>query len=191
MLDVFFSISFVNAMIFGVESLLILTGLPLAIIMLGIAYQTDILPPDMCIHGTLSLIVIFKLMIMMDFLQFCSHVLEHRIHSKSHAQHHMHIRPCALDAFKTGCLDAVVSFMLPLFISLWAVRPNKSCAALFGAGYSIWLQFIHSENSYALSLHSKIFVTPRYHRTHHGHPQKNLGHIFVVWDWLYGSICHL
>lgn len=187
MLDVFLSISLLSVSVFGVRSVTVSTGIPFASALLGCTYLLHFLPPEMYVHGPVSIVTAFEMMIAVDFIQFVAHTLEHRFHLKSHAQHHANIKPCASDAFKTGWTDALLGLMLPLFTSLWIVRPNKTTAALFGGAYALWLQFIHSNTPLALSFDSALLVTPRYHRIHHKHPRKNFAHIFVFWDRVWGS----
>lgn len=187
MLDVFLFITFMNIWFFGAHSFFVKTGFPLALLLLGLSYYIHILPPEMYTHGPPQISSIVLMMISIDLIQFVSHVLEHRMHLKSHSRHHIHTDPQTINAFETGWVDAILGLMVPLLISLWLTRPNKTSAALFGGGYAMWLQFIHSNHPRALQFGSSILVSPRYHRLHHKHPQQNFGHIFVIWDWLYGT----
>ena len=187
MWDVFLFIALTNTLVFGVRSFFVKTGLPLALLLLWISYCAQFLPPEMYTHGPTRVSSMASMMTCMDIIQFVTHVIEHRAHFKSHSRHHAHTDPSAIHAFQTGWADAMVGLMIPLLISLWLTRPNKTSAALFGGGSAAWLQCIHSDHPRALKLRSKIFVTPQYHRLHHKHPQQNFGHIFVVWDWMCGT----
>jgi hypothetical protein len=87
------------------------------------------------------------------------------------------VRPTESDAFATGWVDAFVQLLVPLFISLVLVRPNRCTAILFGLLYSHWLVYIHS----TLPDHAMRFlVTPSYHKQHHLKPGTNFSHVFAM-----------
>ena len=187
MWDVFLVIAAANACVFGFRALFVIPGLGFAGCLLGTFGALGFLPPEMEHHGLVSFYHLIWMAVLQDGVQFVIHVWEHRCHLRSHNRHHKNVHPCSLDAFHTGWIDAIVQLMAPLGVTLWAIRPNKTTAGVFGACYSLWLQWIHADDPASLKLHSKVFVTPAFHRRHHTHPYTNLGHVLVWWDWLYGT----
>ena len=187
MLDVLVFIGLVNVSFFGLYSLFVLPGLLLAGCVLAAYAYFDLLPSTMWTHGRPSFYDCLQMAIIQDGIQFCLHMLEHRFHFQSHRVHHRHVHPTSLDAFHTGTMDGLIQLVLPLWITLHVVEPNKTSAALFGTCYALWLQWIHADNTFALKLRSKFFVTPTFHRRHHTHPCTNFGHILTLWDWLCGT----
>ena len=136
------------------------------------------------LHGQPLLSEIISLTILVDFIQFNLHLLEHKLHFKSHSIHHRKTTPSCCDAFHTGIFDAALQLVLPIYIAICVVDPNKTSLIAFGCFYAYWLQWIHSNSPYALSIKSSFFVTPSYHRIHHQQPTKNLSHVFIIWDQL-------
>lgn len=187
MWDVFLLIATVNASVFGLRALFVMPGLCFAGCVLAMFGALGGLPVEMDDHGLVSLYNLVCMAVLQDGIQFAIHVGEHRCHLRSHNIHHKNVHPCSLNAFQTGWVDAIVQLIVPLGVTLWAIRPNKTTAGVFGAWYSLWLQWIHADDPASLKLHSRVFVTPAFHRRHHTHPYTNLGHVLVCWDQLTGT----
>lgn len=187
MWDVLFGISAVNAFVFGVRSLCVVPGFGLAGCVLAVLGTFEALPAEMQHHGIVSLFDLICMGVLQDGLQFFVHIGEHRSHNTSHKIHHENVHPHSRDAFHTGWVDALTQLLVPLCVTLWSVRPNKTTAGAFGLLYALWLQWIHADDALSLKLRSRVFVTPTFHRRHHTHPNCNFGHILVFWDWMLGT----
>lgn len=184
MLDAILFIAFWNCTLFGLESVIVLPGLPFAFAIFGCMYFLNAFPEKTYLHDQPLLLEIIALTILVDFIQFNLHLLEHKLHFKSHSIHHRKTTPSCCDAFHTGIFDAALQLVLPIYIAICVVDPNKTSLITFGCFYAYWLQWIHSNSPYALSIKSSFFVTPSYHRIHHQQPTKNLSHVFILWDQL-------
>ena len=171
-----------------------LSGYPLAGILIAIAWFSCMFPPECyeyapSMHDTFSNSVLSALMTtcVADFVQFWVHMATHRkllgerLYA-AHAIHHTHTHPTPINAFHTGVADAVAQLMLPLFLAVWVVRPDRSGLLLFGMAYSHWLTFLHSAPNASRDaiLHRMGLVSPSRHARHHTHPRESYAHVF---DW--------
>ena len=185
-----------SALLFGPGVLSVHTGFPLAFSLLWIAWITHLLPPEVY-HwmpgegGTSVLLEVTNLVLVTDALQYVMHRAGHTAWRGSHGVHHRHTHPTARDAFVTGLVDAVLQLLVPIYASLWFLRPCRVATSAFGVGYGLWLQWIHcapasapSDTDVPMALR---FVTPAYHHVHHVRPNKHYGHVLCIWDWLGGT----
>lgn len=159
------------------------TGIPLLFLLFMISFYTNMFPSNVYNYSIPSVVEIVSMIITTDFLQFLVHVGTHKklfgkIVYDSHNIHHKEKNPQPKDAFSTGILDAIVQLVIPLYISICIIKPNKCSVTLFGLMYSQWLLFIHSDKI----AFSNYLVSPEYHKTHHKKPDTNFSHIFPIWD---------
>lgn len=184
--DVLLYLSLPSSICWGVESLYKpLTGLPLAFLFTGSLWSFNLLPLETYKHGSISYYKTLEISIILDFLQYLFHNLAHKVWTASHAIHHTKTNPTHKDAFYTGTADAIYQLLVPLYITICFARPNKSTIIFFGFLYSNWLKFIHTSVKIDLG---PIFITPSYHLIHHKNPSKNFGHIYKIWDKIFGTI---
>ena len=163
------------------------TGYPLLLGCVGVGTCLKVLPASVLEHGAPSLWHTLLLLVLVDGLQYLVHAAAHRFALSHHVRHHRHTRPTAADAFDTGPADALVQLVVPLFVAMHVVAPNRTSLLLFGSAYAAWLQFLHTHPVDWPSLRRIGLVTPRYHHVHHQRPRKNLSHVFTTWDWLGGT----
>lgn len=183
MADIVLLIAVVNGGVYGVNGFREHPqGIPLAMAAFAGLYAADALPKELQDTGPLRPPALAALLVLQDALQFGAHVVLHRAGSRSHAIHHTRVAPTVRDAFHAGFVDVVLQLLLPVFASLWAVRPNRATAAVFGAAYAVWLQWIHADDEWSLSWRSRWLVTPAFHREHHKSPSTNFGHLLTLWD---------
>tara|TARA_B100001989_G_C24544689_1_gene469951 strand:+ start:2198 stop:2797 length:600 start_codon:yes stop_codon:yes gene_type:complete len=164
------------------------TGIPLLFLLFMIAFYNNMFPGNVYNYGIPSVAEIVSMTITTDFLQFLVHVGTHKkIFGKlvydSHNIHHKEKNPQPKDAFSTGVLDAIVQLIIPLYISICMIDPNRCSVILFGLLYSQWLLFIHSDKE----AFSTYLVSAEYHKKHHKKPDTNFSHIFPIWDLLYSQ----
>ena len=160
------------------------TGIPMLFSLFMFAFYTNMFPSNVYEYSTPSVIEIVIMTVSTDFLQFLVHVGTHKkmfgkLVYDSHNIHHKEKNPKPKDAFSTGVLDAVIQLIIPLYITICMVNPNRCSVTLFGLMYSQWLLFIHSDKKVC----SSYLVSAEYHKKHHVKPDTNFSHIFPVWDF--------
>lgn len=184
--DVILAFSAYNIIFWGIDSLFKpIQGFPLAFASIASAWYLNILPKETYILDLPEYLKISKLTITLDFLQYISHLMAHHIWKQSHAIHHTKTSPTYKDAFYTGYTDAFCQLLIPLYFSIWIVKPNKITITMFGILYSHWLRVIHSDLKIDTG---PLFIDPEYHVIHHKNPTKNIGHIYIIWDLIFGTI---
>ena len=157
----------------GVGVLRPLSGIPLFLMCLAFAFYFDVLPSECYEYSNLSpgsLLQMTSLVVFTDIVQCMIHILMHtksapRFVRHSHSIHHRVKNPTPNESFQTGIVDSLLQLLLPLYISLWVVRPCRVSAIIFGSLYSAWLVYIHSQ----LPDHPfpNVLVTPSHHARHH------------------------
>ena len=142
----------------------------------------DILAPINWLHILAQLIIV-------DFLMFMIHIIEHRFLYKIHKPHHHQTNPILFNAFQGHILDTCALIIIPLFITSQIVPANTWSYIIFGIIFSNHLLLIHSEYSHPFDpiLHSIGIMTARDHNIHHSHFKYNFGHFFRIWDLLNGT----
>ena len=186
-MDAVLTVATANVCVYGYRALVDpYSGFPLAGIMLGFASEFGCLPTSIYVTRVYDIYAseITLLFLLVDALQYMTHICSHRIFYSSHKLHHAYKTPTPADAFKTGIVDAVFQLLLPIVVAIHILETSRGSLIFFGSSYSIWLQFIHSQHAFQ----SYIFVSPKYHHVHHRNPTKNYGHLFTVWDYLFGTI---
>jgi len=161
------------------------TGMPLLFSVLACAWYTHLLPSSVYFHGFPNILHIFILTLLVDFMQFFMHLASHkkifgsRVYS-AHNEHHKAKDPMPKDAFTTGLIDAMLQLILPMYVSICMIEPNRTTIIIFGLLYSQWLLYIHSQYPEL----SQLLVSPKYHKEHHKNLKVNLAHVFPIWDHL-------
>ena len=177
----------VNAIVYDYRVVLHpFSGFPIAAMALGAAIYLDLVSDSIRVTSMtdVSFSETAMLFLFVDCLQYFTHLLSHRCFYASHKLHHVHTSPTHRDAFSTGLFDATFQLMFPILAAINLIEPTRGSLVAFGTGYSVWLQFIHSDRKWC----SSIWVTPQYHRVHHRHPTKNFGHIFTIWDRVFKTV---
>ena len=187
----------INALMWGWRSVVRgpPTGLPLACAVLGIALCAGWLPA-LPTHTAWSGVAngAIDLCVGVDAAQYAVHRwLAHSSWRASHGVHHRHMRPDPTTAFVTGWVDATFQLLVPVIATTWIVRPPRSALVVFGAFYSVWLQWIHRGPAPLWHSHAWeravtwVCVTPAFHARHHANPACNFGHVLTVWDMVLGT----
>lgn len=158
-----------------------LSGMPLLFSVFFALWTCDLFPVEMQVYQQPCLGKWTAAMFLTDLLQTFIHVATHRMWLgskifKAHGVHHTHKRPTPRDAFHTGAIDSFVQVLLPVFVVLHIVRPDRFTAVLYGLCYSQWLLYIHSDWPPSPS---KWLVSPEYHRRHHEHPTGHFSHLIA------------
>ncbi len=129
-----------------------------------------------------------------DFTIFFSHWVRHKIPPlwHIHAIHHSETALNPATLFREHPLDPVVNSVItyaPMALlggSIWA-------GTLLVVYTVVWGLYTHSDLPMSWGPLKYVFITPAYHRIHHSieprHWDKNFGHIFTLWDWLFGTAC--
>ena len=189
MWDAFIIISFFS--LFWYKSLkeIPISGIPLLFLFLAFSFYGNFFPKNVYFYNTPSIFEFSSMVVATDFLQFLIHTGTHKkVFGKliydSHNIHHREKNPQPKDAFSTGFLDAFIQLIIPLYISILLVKPNRCSVILFGLLYSQSLFLIHSDKKAFLS---KYLVSAEYHKKHHKNPDTNFSHILPVWDFLYSQ----
>ena len=135
--------------------------------------------------GGINYIHVALQLLMVDFLQYAMHRLEHivggRLYQISHKPHHRHTIPKLFDAFDGSAGDTFLMILIPLFFTAQLVHTNVWSYMAFGSLYANWLCLLHSE--YVMpwdNLFRKIgFGTSSDHHVHHALQKYNFGHLFM------------
>jgi squalene/oxidosqualene cyclase-like protein len=136
--------------------------------------------------------VLLQLMIT-DGIQFLMHLGEHRVHpdlyKRSHKPHHEFKSPILADAFDGSVPDTTVMILIPLVCAAHLVPANVWSYMAFGSIYGNYLCLIHSEFAHPFDRLMRLLCvgTASDHHVHHRKFVYNYGHIFMLWDRLYGS----
>ncbi len=162
-----------------------ITGMPLLFGLLAFAWYMHLLPSSVYFYGNPHLLHLSILFISVDFIQFALHFAFHKkifglyVYG-AHNIHHKVKDPTPKDAFSTGFLDSIIQLILPIYLGILFVEPNRTTVILFGLLYSQWLLYIHSDWSEL----SRYLVSPKYHKKHHQNLEINFAHVLPLWDHL-------
>lgn len=92
----------------------------------------------------------------------------------------------ARTSFTHLCLFAIPQIFIGYYL-LNLSTLQVGIALSFGVAINIWL---HANLWVNLGFLGEVFVTPNYHRIHHGAEgltDKNLGFVFTIWDRMFGT----
>ncbi len=143
-------------------------------------------------HGLQSAFKIISARVLADFCLYWVHRGMHRTGTmwRTHMFHHSieHLwwlsgsRTSVTHLFLFAFPQVIIAYYL-FGMSAW----EAGIAFSFGVVVNIW---IHTNLWVSSSPLEWLFITPNYHRVHHGSRgllQKNLGFVFTVWDRVFGT----
>lgn len=132
--------------------------------------------------------------VLTDFSLYWVHRAMHgRLLWPTHRFHHSIGEIWWLSGARTSFTHLCLFAAPQIFIAYYLLDLSTSqigMALSFAVGINIWL---HANIRVNLGLFEEVFVTPTYHRIHHGAEglmDKNLGFVFTIWDRMFGTyIC--
>jgi sterol desaturase/sphingolipid hydroxylase (fatty acid hydroxylase superfamily) len=135
-----------------------------------------------------------KILLGIIFTDFCLYWVHRAMHRpalwRTHTFHHSIDQVWWLAGSRTSAthlfLFAVPQVMIAYHL-LALSRHEAAVAFSFGVFVNVW---IHTNLWADIGLLGEIFVTPNYHRVHHGArglSNKNLGFVFTIWDRMFGT----
>lgn len=141
-----------------------------------------------------SLIDMFMLFFVMDFLMYVFHFLIHRsfLHQRIHAMHHEAINPQPIDLFVLHPIEALAFGTLWLCVLLtttfngWAILLYLILNVVFGIVGHLGFEPLRKTTSYTYRL-SKLLGTSSFHHGHHQDINCNFGFYTSIWDRLFGT----
>ena len=159
-------------------------------------------------NGVTVVLYTLAVVLAIDLAVWSTHYLQHKVRVlwAFHQVHHSAevltpitvFRMHPVDLFFTGLMTVgLMGGTLALFVYLTGARPTEATilgvnAITFGfylLGYN--LRHSHIWLSYPVWL-SHILISPAMHQIHHSidtkHWDRNMGLIFAVWDWLFGTL---
>jgi alkylglycerol monooxygenase len=130
-------------------------------------------------------------LILFDFIAYWFHRLSHEINFlwAAHIVHHQSEELNFTTVFRVSFFAVIFRSFFFLWMPLIGFDPfTIFTLGVFLAGY----QFLtHSRMIGSLGVLEEFMTTPSHHRVHHGRNEKymdhNYGHIFIVWDRLFGT----
>lgn len=142
-----------------------------------------------------SLPTVLKLplaVIITDFALYWVHRAMHnpRLLWVTHTFHHSIGEVWWLSGSRTSLAHLFLFAVPQMFIAHFLLRLNAfelTAAVSFGVAVNIW---IHANMWVNLGPLEKVFITPNFHRIHHGAKglsNRNLGFVLTVWDRLFGT----
>ena len=139
---------------------------------------------------TVNPVDVVKQLLCQEFFQYVAHRLQHIYRCKAHRFHHEHHNPQFYDAFDGSVRDTLYMVIVPLFATAHTVRTANAWSYMtFGTLYANWLCLIHSDKEHAWdrAFQALGLGTPRDHRGHHQKPHGNFGHLFLWFDYVFGT----
>ena len=126
-----------------------------------------------------------------DFCLYWIHRAMHRTWLwRTHIFHHSIEELWWLSGSRTSLMHLFLFSVPQVFLAycLLDLTPGEAGVAFsVGVVVNVW---IHTNLRVKLGPLGRIFITPNYHRVHHGDrglSAKNLGFIFTLWDWIFGT----
>ena len=126
-----------------------------------------------------------------DFLQWCVHVLLHRVPFlwQFHKLHHSVKRMDWIASFRFHWMEVVVYRSL-LYVPLALLGGDGSALFAVAVLSTFWGHFNHANLDLGLGPLAWVFNSPRMHLWHHdasteGGVAKNYGIVLSLWDWLF------
>ncbi len=134
--------------------------------------------------------LVVSVLVVMDFANWASHLLNHRLDSfwRYHALHHSQEELSILTVFRAHPL-VHTSFQLAA-IPLIVLGTGGAVPASLLVAYVVLSTLPHANVNWRLGPMRYVLVTPAYHRLHHDRADRrdvNLGTVLVVWDVLAGT----
>ncbi|MGI9543817.1 MAG: sterol desaturase family protein [Cyclobacteriaceae bacterium] len=150
-------------------------------------FVSNLIPWQIPINGW----TMFLAIVLIDFLYYWEHRLEHEIRLlwSYHSIHHSSPIYNYTTALRVSFIDNFVTWIFFLPAILIGFNPFIVFIAI---GVMLVYQFwLHTEIIGKLGWYEKIFMTPSQHRVHHGsddiYLDRNYGAIFSLWDRWFGT----
>jgi len=147
-------------------------------------------------HGGVNWGHVLLQLLLQDFLQYLMHGAEHlslkinpKLYAASHKPHHVFTNPRFFDAFNGSPADTFCMILVPLYLTALIVPANVWSYMAFGSTYANWLTLIHSEYVHPWESVFRMLGlgTAADHHVHHRLYVFNYGHLFMYWDYLFGT----
>lgn len=158
-----------------------------AIIVAGFFALGTLVPWQIPVNGWTTVLCI----LVMDFLYYWEHRLEHEIRLlwTYHSIHHSSPIYNYTTALRVSFIDNFVSWVF--FVPAIALGFHPA-VVLLSLGFILVYQFwIHTELIRKMGWFGLIFNTPSHHRVHHGsddlYLDKNYGPFLIIWDRMFGT----
>lgn len=126
-----------------------------------------------------------------DFLAYWHHRLSHEINFfwAAHIVHHQSEELNITTVFRVSAFAVINRTLFWIWLPIIGFSPELSTSAILFIGL---FQFVtHSRLVGRLGMLEYIFITPSHHRVHHARNEKyidkNYGHVFVIWDKMFGT----
>jgi len=168
-------------------------GFFLLSIYLYVTWYYELLPVSYYSYsGNINWTYVFSQLLWQDFIQYVMHRIEHRyndLYKVTHYRHHKHIKPILFNAFDGSFGDTMFMIIIPLYTTSQIFHVNVWTYMTFGTIYANWLTLIHSEYVHPWDPYFEIigFGTAENHHVHHKLFKYNYGHLFMYWDYLFGT----
>jgi sterol desaturase/sphingolipid hydroxylase (fatty acid hydroxylase superfamily) len=140
---------------------------------------------------TNSLVVWVGAILLVDFMQYVIHILNHRVSIlwACHLVHHSSEELNLAVAIRTGVFSGLFNLVFMLPFSLLGLPWE-----MLGAAYAMnvaWQFWLHTQLVPRLGPLEAVLNTPSHHRVHHGsdaeYMDRNFAGILIVWDRLFGT----
>lgn len=126
-----------------------------------------------------------------DFIAYWHHRLAHEINFlwAIHSVHHQSEELNTTTVFRVSFFGIISRSFFFIFMPFLGFSPYVIASTLFCIGFYSF--FTHNRFVKKIGFLEKIMVTPSHHRVHHAYNikylDKNYGHIFIIWDKLFGT----
>lgn len=149
------------------------------------------------------------MLLVFDFAEFLMHYLAHRVWFlwEFHKIHHSAQVLIPFTAYRFHPIDDLLVYsMIGLFSGIcqgvfawWWGQPSFDPYTVMGLHAGVFVFYLAAYNlrhthiwlSYPKAL-SHVLISPAQHQIHHSkaqpHWDKNMGHIFAFWDWMFGTL---
>lgn len=138
-----------------------------------------------------SVFRILALVIICDFTSYWVHRLLHtRVLWRAHLFHHSTENLYWFSGLRGSILHSM-AFASAILIPVHFMVINPMELLIVNCINFTVVLWVHTNVEVDIGYLSKIFVTPQYHKMHHGTPHsvrdKNFGNVLVIWDRLFGT----
>ncbi|MEM7658120.1 MAG: sterol desaturase family protein, partial [Bacteroidota bacterium] len=126
-----------------------------------------------------------------DLLAYWHHRLSHEINFlwAAHIVHHSSEEMNITNVFRVSAFAVINRSFFWIWMPLMGFSPEMTTSAIVFIGL---FQFVtHTRLVKKLGVLERFMVTPSHHRVHHGRNEKyldkNYGHVFIIWDKMFGT----
>jgi sterol desaturase/sphingolipid hydroxylase (fatty acid hydroxylase superfamily) len=167
---------------------------PLMAFVDGSLDTAGLLPANPFLAGRPAWVQFLVFLAVSDFLQWCVHVLLHKVPVlwKFHQVHHSVVDMDWAGNFRFHWMEIVIYRSL-LYLPLLLLGGDPEILLAVAVFATAWGHFNHSNLDVSLGWAGRILNSPRMHLWHHdrspeGGPAKNFGIVFSLWDYLFGTV---